>query len=193
MEARIRENYQYKDSEELLALRASNDLTDVARRILDEELAARQIAPGEIAAGTQLYADLASVQQEGQAALASIPARFMAKLIDVWGVALIGFGINFLLALMLPLAAADVLFTATVVLFVAYLFAKDGIAGRSLGKRAMGIMVVDADTGKPCSVPKSILRNVLGFFLGFIDALFALGAKRQRLGDMAANTRVINK
>jgi uncharacterized RDD family membrane protein YckC len=55
----------------------------------------------------------------------------------------------------------------------------------------MGTAVVDAATGRPCTFGKSFLRNFLLVVLGFIDWIFIFGRRRQRLGDMAANTLVV--
>ena len=56
----------------------------------------------------------------------------------------------------------------------------------------MKIAVVNRTSGKPCRHTESIVRNALLLFLGFID-LLTLGSKyRQRVGDMLANTIVVD-
>jgi hypothetical protein len=56
----------------------------------------------------------------------------------------------------------------------------------------MQIAVVDASTGKACTFGRSFVRNLfLGF--GLLDWTFLLGKKQQRLGDMAANTLVVQR
>ena len=68
----------------------------------------------------------------------------------------------------------------------------DGLAGgQSLGKRVVGIRVVDAESGAPCTFWQSFIRNVLLSILGPLDWIFIFGAKHQRLGDKAAGTIVV--
>jgi uncharacterized RDD family membrane protein YckC len=63
--------------------------------------------------------------------------------------------------------------------------------GQSLGKRVLGIAVVDAVSKRPCTAVKSFVRNITLVFLGIIDWVFIFGDKRQRLGDMLASTIVV--
>ena len=71
-----------------------------------------------------------------------------------------------------------------------YLFA-DGLRdGQSLGKRRVGMRVVDARTGTPCSFWQSCIRNAFAL-LGPIDYVFIFGERHQRLGDKAAGTLVL--
>lgn len=75
-----------------------------------------------------------------------------------------------------------------------YILCADGSEdGQSYGKRVMGICVIDATSGKPCTFIKSFARNVPLAFLGIIDWIFIFSEKRQRLGDMLANTIVVRK
>jgi uncharacterized RDD family membrane protein YckC len=63
--------------------------------------------------------------------------------------------------------------------------------GQSLGKMPFGLKVVSKDTGKPCKIWQSFVRNAFSPILGLIDAVMILGKNRQRLGDLFANTIVI--
>ncbi|MDA0336704.1 MAG: RDD family protein [bacterium] len=73
-----------------------------------------------------------------------------------------------------------------------YLLFQDGLAGgQSFGKRLTKTAVIDARTGQWCSFWQSFVRNLLLSLLNFIDWIFIFGAKRQRLGDLAAGTVVI--
>jgi|SRR5690348_16639891 len=75
-----------------------------------------------------------------------------------------------------------------------YYFFSDGFSGgQSYGKRALGMHVIDAKTGAPCSFGQSFLRNLLLAILGPIDWIFIFGERHQRLGDMAAGTVVITE
>ena len=72
-----------------------------------------------------------------------------------------------------------------------YLLFSDGLGeGQSFGKKLVKIAVVDRSTGAPCTYGGSLLRNLVRM-LGVFDWAFALGERRQRLGDKAANTIVV--
>jgi uncharacterized RDD family membrane protein YckC len=78
-----------------------------------------------------------------------------------------------------------------VLMFVGYLLFSDGLGeGQSFGKKLVKIAVVDQSTGAPCSYGGSLVRNLVRM-LGVFDWAFALGERRQRLGDKAANTIVV--
>lgn len=73
-----------------------------------------------------------------------------------------------------------------------YFLLSDGLPrGQSLGKKLLGISVIDSVTGENCSLKQSLFRNLLSPLLGIIDAFFILGKKRQRIGDKLAKTVVI--
>jgi uncharacterized RDD family membrane protein YckC len=76
--------------------------------------------------------------------------------------------------------------------WVFYYFFADGLAGgQSIGKRWMGMHVISATTGAPCTFGQSFIRNLLLAALGPIDWVFIFGDRHQRLGDKAAGTIVI--
>jgi len=72
-----------------------------------------------------------------------------------------------------------------------YLIFSDGNAGQSVAKKWLGMRVVDAKTGAPCTYGQSFVRNILLTFLGPIDWIFIFGDRHQRLGDKAAGTIVV--
>ena len=122
--------------------------------------------------------------------LASRGERLVGQLLD----SLVGL---FAIAVALVVASlmdtlGTVLFFASLLFAILYVFLADGLeGGQSYGKRMLGIAVVDATTGEPCTFGKSFIRNFLLAILGVIDWVFIFGKKRQRLGDKAANTIVI--
>lgn len=82
-------------------------------------------------------------------------------------------------------------FLAAIWSIVYYLFA-DGLEdGQSFAKRWLGMHVVDARTGAPCTFGQSFVRNLLLAVLGPLDWIFIFGERHQRLGDKAAGTIVI--
>ena len=71
-----------------------------------------------------------------------------------------------------------------------------GITGWTLGKKALGIKVVRADTGHAPGIGKAFFRTLLllidGLFSGLVGFLVVLlSGENQRLGDMAAHTQVV--
>jgi len=71
-----------------------------------------------------------------------------------------------------------------------YLFADGFPGGQSLGKKWIGMYVIDEKSGEPCTWGDSLVRNLFGA-LGLIDWLFIFGEKHQRLGDRVAGTIVV--
>ena len=77
-------------------------------------------------------------------------------------------------------------------LVVIYFLILDGMPyGQSIGKRIIKIQVVRDDTGAPCTVGVSILRNFVLYVMPVIDIAFVFGNNRQRLGEKIAKTRVV--
>lgn len=83
---------------------------------------------------------------------------------------------------------------STVIVF-AYFIYFEGDSGQTIGKRAMGIVVVKED-GEPCDYQASAIRNILRvvdilpffYILGVI--VMVLTDRSQRVGDVGANTIV---
>lgn len=81
-----------------------------------------------------------------------------------------------------------------------YLTFKDGLlGGRSLGKVATGMLVVDTVSQQPCGILKSAGRNLGSGATAFvpfgplIDCILALtDAEGRKVGDRLAKTQVIN-
>ena len=80
-----------------------------------------------------------------------------------------------------------------------YLLLKDGFDGRSLGKRATGLMVVHLPSNRPCGIGLSIVRMLVVLFANVLPGigwliepiLVIVTSDRRRLGDRAASTQVI--
>lgn len=84
------------------------------------------------------------------------------------------------------------------VLATAYVFLKDAIGGRSVGKFLFGLTVVELKTGRPCGYGACIRRNALFVLPGANVVAAFLEARTlvrdplgQRLGDRFALTQVI--
>jgi uncharacterized RDD family membrane protein YckC len=74
-----------------------------------------------------------------------------------------------------------------------YFFFADGFrGGQSIAKQWLGMRVVDAHTGEPCTLGQSFVRHLTQLVLGPIDWIFIFGDAHQRLGDKLAHTVVID-
>jgi uncharacterized RDD family membrane protein YckC len=82
-------------------------------------------------------------------------------------------------------------------LVLIYYFALEAALGKTVGKLLLGLRVVRIDGSRP-SVGVIALRTLLrivdwlpfGYLVGFIT-MMVTGRRRQRLGDLAAKTRVV--
>ena len=95
----------------------------------------------------------------------------------------------------ITLEGAEALLYLALVLL--YYFATEAITGRTLGKALLGLRVATPDGGRagPGRVAvRTVLRLVDGlpflYLVGFV-CMLATGERRQRLGDLAAGTRVM--
>lgn len=80
-------------------------------------------------------------------------------------------------------------------LALAYYVVLEAMSGATIGKKVVGIRVVDED-GSPIAWRASLVRNLLrlvdGLFFYLVGALFASRSPRgQRIGDRAARTLVV--
>lgn len=131
--------------------------------------------------------------------------RFEAALTDGWFGSL--FSAPFMLVIIILLAirpaGAWIIYDLLIVfLFIlsglaslGYSLIKDGLNnGQSWGKKRAGLMVVDLETNMPCTLKKSVWRNLFFIFpfIGPWEYLKILShPKGQREGDLYCNTQVI--
>ena len=138
---------------------------------------------------------------------ATLGTRFIAQLLDllllVGAAAALSAGFVAVLALVPQLQGSTSWIAAAwlVVLFVAvvgYFPVSEAVwSGKTLGKLAMGIRVVDA-RGGPVTVSQAVIRNLVRL-VDFLPLYYAVGAvtmfvnqRGQRLGDLAAETIVLD-
>jgi uncharacterized RDD family membrane protein YckC len=82
-------------------------------------------------------------------------------------------------------------------LWLIYFTFFESTSGQTPGKRAVGIRVIDVNTGRAPSLGRALLRNLLRivdwlpalYLVGFVVAL--LTSRKQRLGDLIAETVVV--
>ncbi len=88
--------------------------------------------------------------------------------------------------------------TLWVGLIIGYYIGFEGTSGQTPGKRVMGVKVVRAD-GAPMDVGPAAIRTVLRivdvapflYLVGFICVMATGPERRERVGDIAAKTRVV--
>ena len=121
---------------------------------------------------------------------ASRGSRLLGQLLD----AIVAFGPVMLLTAFVSFGyvVRTLAMLAGVLAIAYYLFADALPDGQSLGKRWLGMAVLDAETGAPCTPWQSFVRNVLLYILGPLDWVFIFGERHQRLGDKAAGTIVVD-
>jgi uncharacterized RDD family membrane protein YckC len=139
---------------------------------------------------------------------AGIALRFVAVLLDS---IIVFFPLGFVAGLMAGggyaersdgYANAGVQLSGSTTLFLLFLglcyyVLAEGLTGMTLGKRIVGICVVDED-GDDLDFSAAIVRNLLrivdGLFFYLVGAIFAASSPRgQRLGDRAAHTLVVRR
>jgi len=80
-----------------------------------------------------------------------------------------------------------------------YLLLRDGRGGQSLGKLLVGFKVINLETGRPCTLKASLLRNIFFIIPGanlaavFLETITLMrDPQGQRLGDRLAHTQVVD-
>jgi uncharacterized RDD family membrane protein YckC len=130
--------------------------------------------------------------------------RIIAVIIDSVIVAIISLIIGVLIGLAIGFAflfaGFAFIYTPFSVIFlllgIAYFTYFEGTSGQTIGKRLLGIKVISASTTS-IDMTKALNRNILrvvdwlpgAYILGFI--LILVSQKKQRLGDMLAETQVV--
>ncbi|WP_248769498.1 RDD family protein [Pseudomonas sp. MWU12-2345] len=71
-----------------------------------------------------------------------------------------------------------------------YLFSDAMPNGKSVGKKLLGMSVIDERSYLNCNLYQSFMRNITTPFLNFFDWIFIFFGSRKRLGDMLASTIV---
>ena len=91
---------------------------------------------------------------------------------------------------------SDPLCLSFLVVMFLYFALLEGLGGATVGKRLMGLRVVDVNGGR-AGLSRSVIRNVLRVIdglptMGLVGAvLIATRADRARVGDLVAGTRVV--
>lgn len=72
-----------------------------------------------------------------------------------------------------------------------YLFSDAMPNGQSVGKKLLGMSVIDERSHLYCNLYQSFMRNITTPVLSFLDWIFIFFGSRKRLGDMLASTIVV--
>ena len=95
------------------------------------------------------------------------------------------------------MAAGSVAWLVTALISLAYFVYFEGTTGQTLGKKMVNIKVVMQKSGRQLEYADALVRNILRI-IDFLPAFYILGLiliavseNKQRLGDMAAKTIVV--
>jgi uncharacterized RDD family membrane protein YckC len=174
------QHYQSLSTEELVDIYRKGSLTDTALEAMQEVFRERGVSTDDIAILKNEF------EAEEDLRLASLGDRFLAQVIDNITALLLGLAFYFIGRSFGHPAIAMIGY------FGYYIFSDGFWNGQSLGKRWVKIAVVNKTNGKPCSFLRSAVRNISLLILGIIDVIFIFGKNKQRLGDYAADTEVVN-
>lgn len=175
------ERYRNMSDEELVDIYRKGTLTEIALEAIQEVFEERGLSAEKI----EIIKN--EIELESNERLASLGDRFVAQIFDNLIALLFGVIFYFVGGLF-----HDDHWIASIG-YLGYYLLSDGLyGGQSFGKRSFNIAVVNATNGKPCGYIRSAIRNFTLLILGIIDILFIFGRSRQRLGDLAADTEVIN-
>lgn len=188
----LRENFSNMHTDHLLERRTQGGLTEEALQILDEELKKRGVGADDLKA----YSDGAASDQHPEdfpdgvtlGQLASPARRYGAQALDqIFAV---------FAAVLLSSLAGDSGFEGAVLIvtYLGYVSLSDGMPkGQSIGKKLLGMRVINSKSGASCTITESFLRNITTMIpiLALIDAIMIFNVRRQRLGDKWANTLVV--
>lgn len=123
--------------------------------------------------------------------------RIVSMLIDHFTMVIVVIPIAILMFLILLFFVQDIMalyfldIHGYALLFSSYgiYFLKDNWTGKSLGKRIMGLVVVDKKSGSNASSFQCYVRNIF-VVIWPLEVLITLFSPNQRLGDFIAQTRV---
>jgi uncharacterized RDD family membrane protein YckC len=183
------------------AARHLDEYTDEGHRVIRAELLRRGLpVPASLQAGREperpapepphAYAQADAHADARAEDLASLSDRLGGQIVDSV-VAILVVAVSALPAIASE-RVGNVTLACGLVVGMSYLLFADGFPGQSYGHRLTKTAVVHATTGAPCTFAQSFIRNLPLTALGVLDWVFIFGKRRQRLGDMAAKTIVIN-
>jgi uncharacterized RDD family membrane protein YckC len=186
----LKELFESLDDYSLIERRDSGNLTEVAQKLIEEEIAKRGITKDT----EKILGEKEKQDQEMDEALVrkypSVWDRAMAHLVDQFMLLPIGFLTAVITDLLLGEANSSTgLWLIACLLY--FLFSDALPNGQSIGKKICKIAVVDYKTRRPSGIFASFVRNLILLLAGYIDLFFIFSEERRRLGDRAAGTIVV--
>lgn len=123
--------------------------------------------------------------------------RVLAFLIDYLLSFALALGVSVALLFSQTITSTGVLIIVIGVLLIGYYIIPEGLWGQTPGKAVFGVIVVSSD-GSPIDMRAAVIRNVLRLIDGFGNyvvglVVMLLTDRRQRIGDIAAQTVVVKK
>jgi uncharacterized RDD family membrane protein YckC len=153
----------------------------------------RQEEPGsDVPAGSPALAKGRDVEVVGQRVLTSLIDCSLVTLLSSVAFAPLLFVQSGLILVLVLLLLFVLLFC---VFYVTYVAIFEGFRGQTPGKMLLGIAVIREEDGDSPGPGRAALRALIFLFADMIVGVFVMLAspKRQRPGDMAANTLVVRK
>jgi len=143
----------------------------------------------------------AAATNPGDALPAGLDTRLLARLLDSALLTFL-FVLIVLVILLIPFgnvggAIGSVLKLAMIIFAIAYEFVAVGRLGQTVGRRVLGIQVVDHLNGAPIGVGRAVLRVFvfalmgLPFYLGYLSYFFDGSGEHRAWHDKAADDRVV--
>ena len=191
----LRGNYEKMHTDILIETKLKGGLTEVAEKILEEELIKRNINAAEIK--EYVESDIVNYKPEDFAEgitlgkLASTGSRYVAQIIDQ----IIALCFAFFVAFIWEIIGLKGDVAIVIPIYAAYILFNDSMPnGQSIGKKILSIKVINKTSGQNCTLIEAFIRNITTVIpiLAVIDAVMVFGSKKQRMGDKMANTLVIN-
>jgi uncharacterized RDD family membrane protein YckC len=186
----LKELFESLDDYSLIERRDSGNLTEVAQKLIEEEISKRGITKDI----EKILSEKEKHDQEADEALArkypGIWDRAMAHLIDQFMLLPIGF-LTAVVTDLLSGAANSSSGLWLIPCLLYFLFSDALPNGQSIGKKICKIAVVDYKTRRPSGMFESFVRNLILLLAGYIDLFFIFSEERRRLGDRAAGTIVV--
>lgn len=186
----LKELFESLDDYSLIERRDSGNLTEVAQKLVEDEISKRGITKDTEKILGEKVKDEQEIDQALVSKYPSIWDRAMAHLIDQFMLLPIGF----LTAVMTDLFLGEANSNAglwVIACLLYFLFSDSLPNGQSIGKKICKIAVVNYKTRMPSGMFESFVRNLVLLFAGYIDLFFIFSGEKRRLGDRAAGTIVV--
>lgn len=188
--ANLKELFSSLDNIDLIERSNSGSLTEIAQRLIEEEISNRGITSereNAILKEEKKTQESINIQANKYP---SVIERGIAHLLDQFMLLPIGF----FAAVITDMALGESTPTSglwTIPCLFYFFFSDAFPKGQSIGKKICKIAVVDYEKRLPIGMFKSFIRNVILLVAGIVDVFFLFSNERRRLGDRAAGTIVV--